>query len=788
MKKWGPLKQHIIVAFLAIAVSVWGAFSYLNFSKQLFKETYVAKQVMRLPASLDDAHRFPNDEYIAKVQPLLASRCVACHSCYEAPCLMHLTSYEGLQRGLTKNERFGLVEDLPPNRLKDAPIYKGLNNTPKWNQPEWLHREFYPVFQLGDNGKLDLKNSLFSMALEKGKNHTQNFSLNADDYPSGHTCSQSTEELAEAHQLYPMMGMPYALPALEESEYKILNDWMKKGARGPTNETRKVWNEPSQPETVNKFEKFFNGATPKAKLVTRYIYEHSYFAHIHFKGTPHDEFYEIIRASNAIGDPREIVTEMANDPIRTNFVYRLRRVHEVIARKTHNVWDLNEQDLNEWRNLFFESSWPDEDKIVEFDTGLSGKDRKNPMVYFKIIPSKVRYAFMVRNADMLIGEVVRSPSCTGKVATLAIKDHFWVFFLSIKGNEKFEKVNHQAPQSLKEVITNTVKQKIFNEKIPKNEVPTFNEQDLDTNMSLSIFRHFTTVTVNKGLWGGDPQNIWVFDYDNYEDLYYNLVVNYKPWLAATHQVLTWEHMVKNRKIAEKRFIDFFLEGDSQCKNCARWVWERWEKGVLKRTGQEEIKMNDAVKRAQNKLHSVMARDVSSEVDELNSYTRKASQYSKSEIGEWENQMLALTHKMNKVRYKDFPDLMYIKLSDENGKENIYSLIVDRTYKTNNNIAAGIINQNMVFVPEANRIVIIKGILGNHPNLIFNLKREDAADFIDKLKLIQSLQDWVDFRSSFALKRNDPQFWKVYDDILEWQFKHDSLNAGIIDLNLYQMFE
>jgi hypothetical protein len=34
-----------------------------------------------------------------QVQPILDQRCVVCHSCYDAPCQLNLTSYEGIDRG-----------------------------------------------------------------------------------------------------------------------------------------------------------------------------------------------------------------------------------------------------------------------------------------------------------------------------------------------------------------------------------------------------------------------------------------------------------------------------------------------------------------------------------------------------------------------------------------------------------------------------------------------------------------------------------------------------------------
>ncbi len=44
----------------------------------------------------------PAVSYVSDVEPILDRRCVACHSCYNAPCQLQLGSYEGLDRGASK--------------------------------------------------------------------------------------------------------------------------------------------------------------------------------------------------------------------------------------------------------------------------------------------------------------------------------------------------------------------------------------------------------------------------------------------------------------------------------------------------------------------------------------------------------------------------------------------------------------------------------------------------------------------------------------------------------------
>ena len=70
------------------------------------------------------------------VQPILNQRCVVCHACYDGPCQLKLTSWEGLARGASQ-------EDVYATRLSETqPTRLGIDaQTPS----EWRKLGFFPV-------------------------------------------------------------------------------------------------------------------------------------------------------------------------------------------------------------------------------------------------------------------------------------------------------------------------------------------------------------------------------------------------------------------------------------------------------------------------------------------------------------------------------------------------------------------------------------------------------------------------------------------------------------------
>src|ERR1700686_5678678 len=60
-----------------------------------------------------------SDDYTSRIQPIFDSRCVACHSCYNAPCQLNLQSYSGLARGANKLNVYdrSRLKSVAPSRL-----------------------------------------------------------------------------------------------------------------------------------------------------------------------------------------------------------------------------------------------------------------------------------------------------------------------------------------------------------------------------------------------------------------------------------------------------------------------------------------------------------------------------------------------------------------------------------------------------------------------------------------------------------------------------------------------
>jgi len=77
------------------------------------------KQRILTPEQVILAQQQHKVSFAKDIKPILDSRCVACHGCYDAPCQLKLGSMDGLDRGATKQLVYDAVrlEAANPTRL-----------------------------------------------------------------------------------------------------------------------------------------------------------------------------------------------------------------------------------------------------------------------------------------------------------------------------------------------------------------------------------------------------------------------------------------------------------------------------------------------------------------------------------------------------------------------------------------------------------------------------------------------------------------------------------------------
>ena len=516
-------------------------------------------------------------DYLSQVRPVLVKRCVVCHSCYNSPCQLKLSSYEGLDRGASKKAVYNSsrLKTMEPTRL-----FMDAKNT-----EEWRGKDFHSVTK--NTAQYGQNNSIMMQFLAHKKD---NPIKNKDEfYPEAEdlTCAKSDEELGAYLSKHPNRGMPFGFPPLTENEFNSIAGWLAQGAKGPDDLQQaelEAIPEADQGKIV-QWEIFLNNQEAKYAMTARYLYEHLFLAHIKFD-TPEKVFYELVRSYTPPGKAIDVIaTDLPYDDPQTDiFYYRLRKIHSTIVHKTHMVFEFSEKQYHRFHELFIEPEWLLPPKKGGYEKKLSA----NPFKVFEQIPTRSRYQFLLDNIHYVIMTFIRGPVCKGQVALNVIRDQFWLLFLdpdydlSVQHPGLLQTYGSLLEMPLVEKndwrLTKTIFSKKYRKKTseyvqrrgeyysahyryeePGYEAIWRGEKDTDSPL-LTVFRHFDSASVHKGALGNLPRTIWLMDYPLIERIYYSLVAGFNVYGTVMHQLTIRIYMDELRQEGESYFLDFMPKG------------------------------------------------------------------------------------------------------------------------------------------------------------------------------------------------------------------------------------
>ena len=732
-------------------------------------------------ASVDSTHY--NDFFLDDIKPLLDNRCVVCHSCYNAPCQLKLSSYEGIDRGASKKNVYASrVLGADPTRLfVDAKTTK-----------QWRSKSFYTVKNEGkDPGLMSLMINL------KKKNPHAKGDFKIDK--AGYYCP-SKKKFKSYTKKKKWLGMPYGLPALKPNESALIEDWISLGMPGPSisaDQKLKSIKE-SNLNDIREWENYLNKTDIKSKISSRYIYEHLFLAHINFKKDFESkdksaQFFRLIRSRTPSGHPVDEIatTRPYDDPKVDKFFYRFTKIHSTIVHKTHITYELSKEKMNRYNELFnSESSWL---KAPE-DLPEYGDIAANPFLTFKDLSPKSRYKFLLDDAHYHTKTFIRGPVCKGQVALNVINDHFHAIYvhpdkdptvndhsfllnnydkleLPAKGDNNYFKAalsNYQKghlsyTQSKLDLYSKELNNGIGLDYIWKGKDTWNGKEKLNDQWMLTIYRHYDSSTVLRGPVGGLPKTTWLLDYPIFERIYYNLVAGFNVYGNIRHQVSTRLYMDNLRVESEDNFMSLMsLRNRSSYRSiinsgASKTLKKRnpyYNNKLQSNTG---IRSNLALKEKDLILNSL--------------YSQYGSRKHNNTVFQ------TLGHKKKKfVRY--LPEVSMLLIEGESSS--VHTIFRNKYHKN----VSYMFKEEKRYDVNKDTLSFINGVATSYPNIYFKVNEEDLNKFKNDLSDIETKTEWREFKRKYAIHRMSNNFWDVHDKVQTIFNNQEKKMSALLDLNRY----
>ncbi|SDU41462.1 MULTISPECIES: fatty acid cis/trans isomerase [Pseudomonas fluorescens group] len=737
----------------------------------------------------------PSISYSRDIQPIFTEKCVACHACYDSACQLNLGSGEGAARGASK------MPVYDGERTQAAPTTRLFYDA--FGKRAWQQKDFYSV--------LDAQGSqaaLMARMLELG--HKTPLTPNArlpEDIVLGlnrnNLCAMPGEFDAYAGA-HPKEGMPLAVTGLTDQQYQTLQRWLASGA--PIDEQSLA---PSAKEAMQiaQWENLLNAPGARQSLVGRWLFEHWYLAHIYFKDGEPGHYFQWVRSRTPSGQPIDLIaTRRPNDDPGTRVYYRLWPVQGVIVHKTHITYPLSAAKMARIKSLFYNGNWQ-----VNALPGYGPQSRANPFATFEAIPAQARYQFMLDNAEYFVRTFIRGPVCRGQIATDVIRDNFWALFQAPEHDLYITDPNYRGqatpllamPGQNDDVGSVLSLWRDYRDK--RNEYEALRRDsyaDLpapswstlwagNDNALLSIFRHFDSASVTKGLIGEVPQTMWLFDYPLLERTYYQLAVNFDVFGNVSHQAQTRLYFDLIRNGAEQNFLRL-MPADSREDYLNDWyqdggqfkMWLDYE--AIDDDKPTALKLDEKDPKRDFALQLLTRYgDLNARPDPINrcdgAYCSRPNIDPALQNAEQALSRLASRPAAGLKVIDQLPEATMLRVETASGKREVYSLLRNRAHSN----VAFLLGESRRYQPGLDTLTIYPGVLTSYPNFMFNVPAAQVPAFVDAMENARDANRFEKIVERWGIRRSHPQFWEYFHDLSQYIHETDPVEEGVLDMNRYE---
>ena len=734
-------------------------------------------------------------DYWSQVKPILDARCVVCHGCYDAPCQLKLSSPEGIDRGGSKElvyDALRLLQATPSRLFEDAQT-----------TAEWRARGFHPVVNERDQTlRGNRQAGLMLRLLELKQDRPVDGGLLPEDVDLAlrrdYECP-TAEELPRHIRKHPDWGMPYGLPGLSREDHKIIVRWLEEGALRVASPDERA---SAHAAEVERWEAFLNGDSLKDRLASRYVYEHLFLAHIYFEAGRAGEpplFFQLVRSKTPPGEPVERISTRRpfDNPRVARPYYRLVPVRESIVAKIHMPYRFDGARMRRWRELFYDVDFKVK-KLPSYEPEVAS----NPFISFFDLPVESRYRFMLDEAEFTIMGFIKGAVCRGPIALNVIDDHFHISFVDPKVDSRLHdtrfllrnaeslRMPADAGSNALPMVTwvrNAVSQKSYmkaKQDALRADFVGSRKLDLDMiwdgdghnpNATLTVFRHFDSASVVKGMVGGPPKTSWVLGYPLLERIHYLLVAGFDVYGNVGHQLATRTYMDFLRMEAEFAFLGFLPK---KARGRERDFWYRGTNERIRKEIFGQVENLD--------IESGIRYQTSSPKQELYQLLRERyapvdeGRYEFDEVGLPEDivEPLRRLAEVGGWVVKDAPEVAFLYIPDAPEGAEVFSLL----HRAEHYNISSPLDESDRRVPSEDTLDVARGFIGTYPNAFYKVPRAELGEFVGAVATVKGEADYAALQERFGVRRTDPEFWRVSDALHAIYRRMQPVEAGIFDLS------
>ena len=589
--------------------------------------------------------------------------------------------------------------------------------------------------------------------------------------------------------------MPFGLPGLSADEHRALTRWLSRARRtkAPAPPT------PLAMQRVAQWERFFNGDSLKERLFSRYAYEHLFLAHLYFDDDRERQYFRLVRSATPPGPA--VATDRQRRPV-DDPACRARVLPPRPRARDHRRQDAHAlraecARMARWRALFLDA--PVRGRRLP---GYSADTAANPFTTFAALPVAARYRFMLDEAEFTIMGFIKGPVCRGQMALNVIEDHFWVVFLAPSSGSR----RGQSAACWRATPTccacppaaatrgllpwlqyaKLEKEYLKAKSDARAALPARTRLDLrliwdgdgrNENAALTVFRHFDSASVVKGLVGEAPKTAWVIGYPLLERIHYLLVADYDVYGNVGHQLNSRLYMDFLRMEGEFNFLSLLPQAQ---RLAAR---DHWYRGDSLDT-REQVYGGPTTTLAVESAIRYRTSDPKRELLDMLKAKLAPVLNTRFDIDRRVAPPLrAPLHELERVRGASLqwlPESSLLVVEAPAG-DITFSLLRNTAHASVSNL----LGEQRELRPDEDTLTVVPGVIGSYPNAFYRVRAADLSAMAAAIRQLRSEADYASFAKRWAVRRTSPDFWAFSDALTARYRKDQAIDAGVLDYNRFE---
>jgi len=302
----------------------------------------------------------------------------------------------------------------------------------------------------------------------------------------------------------------------------------------------------------------------------------------------------------------------------------------------------------------------------------------------------------------------------------------------------------------------------------------------DKNALITIFRHMDYATAHSGHLTEHFHSVHLFNYANFERLYYLCVISSTFRDGKIKQVPIVNYLFDLKKELDEEFLSFIPE---KLRENQKTFYTNGEGKKYDYSIDYSLPFNEANARVLN----------GNNFDEIviqlikNVYSPEIIGKQSSLISSKKNNLFLKLSRLNNAPAniaKNFPENSYIKIIDRNGVVNYFTLLVDRYHDFLNHI----LTDNKSWKSELDQFQVLDDIKVDFPNKMFVINEKNLDTFILDILNVKDRESYLDFDLKYAIQKKDDSFWSEMDKMHFYFHKKYPIEAGVIDLHKYGRYD